>query len=568
MGAAATARQVQGNPAGSVPAPRRGHLRLVTGEVTGLASPAPASTTFGLRRDFRLWHTYVFDTIGFAPGLVMAAFPTFAATFFPGCNLFVVLALGTALTLANGVVFGALAGVMPRSGGEYVYNSRLLHPAVGFVSNWGFTWSQLLGLAIYSQWCVAKALPSAIATVTWSLGGDAPAGLLARLTSPVGTFLAAAAIIASVFAIHAAGVRLLRHVLTFGFAVIVAGLLTTLALLVMSDRAGFVGAVDNFLRESRGVTDGYAWTLAAARSAGWRGHVAGASDYLAALAMVYWMFIGFTYSVYVGGEVDQPRRTQMRAILGALATGFVLYTATLAAYYHVVGRDFSEATAYLERHGVEVFPVPLGVNSVAGLLAGSPLLSAVVGLSYTLSHYILLLVIFTLVVRNVFAWGQDRVLPARLAGVTPRARTPWAASVTALTLSLSLLALVCFTRLFTDVLDYIVLFSVSFWVTSFAAMLIPARQPAALADVASWLTRRVCGVPLLTLAGLANLGLFTLILYASVAVPQLTSPRGLWADCFTAAVYVGGVAVYCLARWYHCRHGRDLRLLFTKLPPG
>lgn len=564
---AATAQRVEKSPAPSVPV-RRGHLRLVTGGLAATAAPAPASTTFGLRRDFRLWHTYVFDTIGFAPGLVMAAFPAFAAAFFPGCNLFLVLALGTALTLANGVVFGALAGVMPRSGGEYVYNSRLLHPAVGFVTNWGFTWSQLLGLAIYSQWCVAKALPTAVATVAWSLGAEAPAGLVARLSSPGATFAAAALVMASVFAVHAAGVRILRVVLTAGFACIAAGLLATLAVLVGSDREGFAAAVDAFLRESRGVADGYAWTLATARAAGWRGHEAGAGDYLAALAMVYWMFIGFTYSVYVGGEVERPARTQLRAVLGALATGFAVYTATLGAYYHVVGREFSEAAAYLERHGVAVFPVPLGVNSVAGLLAERPWLSAVVGLSYTLSHYLLLLVIFTFVVRQVFAWGQDRVVPGRLAGVTRRARTPWAAGVTTLGLTLFLLALVCFTRLFTDVLDYIVLFSVSFWVTSFAAMLIPARQPEALAGVAGWLVRRVAGLPLLTVAGLVNLALFSAILYASLAVPQLNSPRSHWADGFTAAVYAGGVIVYLAARRYHCRHGRDLRLLFTKLPPG
>ena len=43
---------------------------------------------------------------------------------------------------------------MPRSGGEYVFLGRVVHPAVGFTASWGFTWSQLLGMALYASFTV------------------------------------------------------------------------------------------------------------------------------------------------------------------------------------------------------------------------------------------------------------------------------------------------------------------------------------------------------------------------------------------------------------------------------
>jgi putative membrane protein len=76
-----------------------------------------------------------------ALGLVLAITPFFAGALFPGANIFLILLVGTGLALFNGLTYSMLAGAMPRSGGEYVYNGRVLHPAIGFMANWGFTWS-------------------------------------------------------------------------------------------------------------------------------------------------------------------------------------------------------------------------------------------------------------------------------------------------------------------------------------------------------------------------------------------------------------------------------------------
>lgn len=532
---------------------------------THLRGPSLARPVSGLRREFGLWDTFVFNTLGYALGLVLAMTPFFAGSVFPGRNVLVVLTIGTVLTVFNGLVYGSLAGAMPRSGGEYVYNSRVLHPAVGFVTNWGLTWSQLLGLAIYTQWCVTHAVSVALGTMAYALDRPDLLGLAAWVERPWATFAVATALLGSVVAAQAAGMRFLRRLLNSFFILAMAGFVTILVLLVTNDHASFARAVDDFFWRTQGTPGGYQAVIDAARASGWGTQSASWTGYLIALPLAYWMFIGFTYSVYIGGEVRDPDRTQRWAILGSLAVGYVLYMAVLGAYYHTVGSTFNDAAAYLESSGRSPLPVSGVVNFFAGLLTRNVVLTLLIGAGFFLWHYLLLFVMFAVVVRNIFAWGLDEVLPRAVTRVGRRTRTPWVATMVAGATVLGLLALFCFTTLFTEVFNYIVLFSIAFWVTSFAAMLLPYRRPDLAASGHPLLARRVLGVPVLTIGGLVNLVLFSLILYASFTLPAFSGPTGLRATVFVAAIYLSAVALYLVVRAYRRHHRRDLAPLLRYL---
>ena len=95
-----------------------------------------ARKSSGLIREFGIFDTFSFNVIGYALGLVLAITPFFAGALFPGANIFLILVIGTIFALFNGLTYSLLSAVMPRSGGEYVYNGRILHPAVGFMANW------------------------------------------------------------------------------------------------------------------------------------------------------------------------------------------------------------------------------------------------------------------------------------------------------------------------------------------------------------------------------------------------------------------------------------------------
>ena len=95
-----------------------------------------------------------------------------------------------------------------------------------------------------------------------------------------------------------------------------------------------------------------------------------------------------------------------------------------------------------------------------------------------------------------------------------------------------LLALYVFTDFFQQVSNYIVLYSIAFWVASFAAILLPYRRPEIYNSAPDFVRRKIGGVPVLVLFGVGNLILFSLVLYSAFKLPAFSGPTGTDAVLF------------------------------------
>jgi basic amino acid/polyamine antiporter, APA family len=117
------------------------------------------------------------------------------------------------------------------------------------------------------------------------------------------------------------------------------------------------------------------------------------------------------------------------------------------------------------------------------------------------------------------------------------------------------------------VYNYIVIFSVAFWFTSFAAILLPYRRKDLFEAAPPSVRRKIAGVPLITIAGVINLILFTLILYASFKLPAFSGPTGWKATLFVVGIYVTGIIIYVIVAAFRKRRGVDFSLLYGEIPP-
>jgi len=185
--------------------------------------------------------------------------------------------LGGVVALLGALCYGALARHIPESGGEYVFLSRTLHPALGYLAGWV---SLLVGFAV-----PLGALAFAFGQYMSALGGVALAS--PRLTGTVIILVAASVHAVSV----TAGAR--AQAIAVGIELVVIALFT-----------GF--GMGQLAHEGL-------HNVAAP------GRVAGLG---VALVIVSYSYQGWNAAVYIGGEVADPRKNLPRA----LVLGTVLVT--------------------------------------------------------------------------------------------------------------------------------------------------------------------------------------------------------------------------------------------------
>ena len=104
-------------------------------------------TATGLVRGVPPRSSLIINLIPGHPTQIMAAILLFALTVGPGGNVFLALLLVVPMVLAFSYAFGYLTQMIPRSGGDYMLVSRVIHPAVGYISVFCMTTASLLSNA-------------------------------------------------------------------------------------------------------------------------------------------------------------------------------------------------------------------------------------------------------------------------------------------------------------------------------------------------------------------------------------------------------------------------------------
>jgi basic amino acid/polyamine antiporter, APA family len=337
------------------------------------------------------------------------------------------------------MIFASLTSVMPRSGGDYVFTSRIVHPFVGWMESWTLVIASVLIMA-FEVPLVLRNLQITARIIGIGAGGHFFKNANTWFTDSTGGITGSPGFIGSLVVLTVIGImvalptRTFHRVVTalagFGVAGFVAMFVFGLA---ATSRSSFE---QNLPQYTGGVT---AAKIAASGKADF---IAGTSHHFLSdlfstsvfpfvLSILLFQFIGFQYSAYIAGEVrGNVRRGVMIALLGALGIGVLANSLFVDAISNHFGfaTNVSWGASYWGFNS-HLAALPLGQPNSMPLLAvianhGLWPIWALISLAGTIFPFLLCPVYINFISRMQLAWSLDRQLPEWFGRVNERLRAP------------------------------------------------------------------------------------------------------------------------------------------------
>src|SRR5919108_42001 len=109
----------------------------------------------GLVREGRTRDALFYNVMWSSVALTFAFFWILYPLAYQGSNAILAFLIAAALGLPGAFLYAMLAQVMPRTGGDYVFNSRALHPAIGFAANVSYCFWLAVVYGVYTTYIAA-----------------------------------------------------------------------------------------------------------------------------------------------------------------------------------------------------------------------------------------------------------------------------------------------------------------------------------------------------------------------------------------------------------------------------
>lgn len=478
---------------------------------------------------------------------------------FPGVHLPLSVLLTAPLVLFPGTVYLLYGLAMPRSGGDYVYISRTLHPALGFAANasvvlWNMSW-----MGAYANWVTTQGIAASLSITGTLFQSPSLTQLADRLATPWFTLLVGTLVNVVLALVLISGVRRALLVQRTLFLLAFASLALGIVLVAVSSHADFLARAQRFFDPAA--------LEAAARESGlelppsWNDPLQTLyATGLNALALLFMWFVQ-----YAGGEVQNARRTLPRAVLGSLVAGTVMIALMAWAAAKTFSPDFLAVFNQVYYSAPEAYPFAVAPSwqLLQSLLTDNPLLVWLMAVAFIAWPMAAIIMNHLANSRCMFAWAFDRLLPEKLAEVNDRTGSPVVAIVS------SAVGAELFLVVFTFWGDTATFFGgstlgylLAFGTTAVAGLLWPILRPASFRS--SPAAVRLFGVPLIQIAGAGTVLYFAFLFWAFLTNPAFGLARlGLLGF---ALYWLVGLVVFLVSWQVRRRQGVDLSLVYREVP--
>jgi basic amino acid/polyamine antiporter, APA family len=489
---------------------------------------------------------------------------TFAGPAFPKGQFITSILISAVLVSFLVVAYSGLIVTIPRAGGDYVWQTRILGSGIGFVmaaTGWWFIlwlWAPIYGNILSVQ----------LFQPLWATLGD-PGGA-AWFASKNGIFVVCLITIAIAGGLVSLGMAGYARIQKWCFAGGLVAFGVVVILLLVNNHASFVSSFNLEGQKIFGVHNAYAATNAAAKKAGVVTYNMGfgplGPTMLLVPAMMFfilWPNWGSTLYGEIRGASDFKR--VFTGMFSGLWITVLLTIVFLLLVAKTIGWDFYQNLNTLDYNATPQFGIWPYPFMFAGWLVHNAVFQVILILALSLWFFGWVGTLFLSSTRVIFAAAFDRVLPDRAAEVSEKRKVPIYSLVLMLFPAALLSAVYAYSGSFRNYfLDATLVIAVTYLFSAIAVVILPWRRPELWAS--SPASRfKFLGVPIVLASGWVTIALLGFCLYEwfSNSLYFVNNKSSL---VFMGAMYVLAIVVYVFARLIRRRQGIDLGLINKEIP--
>jgi basic amino acid/polyamine antiporter, APA family len=488
---------------------------------------------------------------------------------YTGGNLIIATILSVVLCgISIPLVWGILGGSMPRSGGEYIYNSRIISPLIGIAESFGNAFVWIMWIYVLAPWTIKPGLTMLFQFL------DMP-DVANWMMQPIALFAISSLVnlVALLFLVFGMKMFAIAQKIVMGLAM--AGGLVILLILTFTSHDAFVN-IWNGIATHYGSLN-YTAFLETARSAM---ATAGTPlkptwnwfDTFGVMVAGSWLF-AYSYCItFIAGEVKRPDKTIILSNLFAVVVPAVFMVWLAAVLYRVVGFEFLSATAFVDNAGeLAGYTVPWLPNFVgfAAMITRSPIVCIIMASSFILFNIWYVALSYLAFPRILFAWGMDRMGPKWFTDIDYRWSTPVKNHILCFVLGEIGIGLYAFwqnpmTGLSVTGMEVVSVFGV----TAIAAIIFPyVKKVRHIWDASPYRNWKLLGIPVVTLGGIVYLIYLGILFYFYFMMggPEVAMVQA--SAVLYAVIWGIGIGWYFYWKNRNKNVGVDVSMTYGELPP-
>jgi amino acid transporter len=484
---------------------------------------------------------------------------------FPGSSPFWIVTFGLVIVIPIALVYGLLGAAMPRSGGDYIYTSRILRPDIGFMTSFvvGMVFFLILGVDV--MYMISTSIAPIFSVAGLLFNSPSLLALSGAVSAPMNTFVIGVVIIILTVAVVMTRVTTAIKITWVFMGLSILGAVITLGLLLATSREAFI----SIWNAKMGQYATYDQLITTAEGLGWTPSTPSLYASLSAMAFAAWIYNGFIWPAYVGGEIKRASKSLIVGVLVGVVFLWLFYWVVGELSWAVAGKDWISAVNWLATNYPNKYPVPSypWLSFVTPLLTDNAVLISIILISYVAAWVAANLATMLCATRIVFSWSFDRIAPRALANVSERFHAPtWAPIFTGI-IGIIGLAFATFTGIFNYFLNTAGMVLLAYAVVSVAAIVFPFRRKELFESSPSIVKTRVAGLPVISILGVIA---FIFSLYGTyyALTNSIMGPLNVVSYSMIAGTFILGLILYYFAKTYRLKkEGLDLGLLIKEIPP-